>query len=67
MKQRLYIIATIMDSLKRDAMFYLAAAISDFYVPWDAMVRRVHLLRILVVAFGNKFLINHFFFLYITG
>jgi hypothetical protein len=30
-----------MDSLKRDAMFYLAAAVSDFYVPWETMVRRV--------------------------
>ena len=24
-------------------MFYLAAAVSDFYVPWEAMVRTVDL------------------------
>ena len=32
-----------MNTLKRDAMFYLAAAVSDFYVPWEAMVRTVDL------------------------
>ena len=32
-----------MNTLKRNAMFYLAAAVSDFYVPWEAMVRTVDL------------------------
>ncbi|KAE8653884.1 Phosphopantothenate--cysteine ligase 1 [Hibiscus syriacus] len=35
--QMLRIIASSMRSLERHAMFYLAAAVSDFYVPWKSM------------------------------
>ena len=28
-----------MSSVGLHGMFYLAAAVSDFYVPWDSMVR----------------------------
>ncbi|KAH7433658.1 hypothetical protein KP509_07G079600 [Ceratopteris richardii] len=35
--QILQIIATAAHSLQRLAMFYLAAAVSDFYVPWESM------------------------------
>ncbi|KAK3028852.1 hypothetical protein RJ639_037696 [Escallonia herrerae] len=36
-EQILRLIATSMSSLGRNAMFYLAAAVSDFYVPWESM------------------------------
>ncbi|KAF3788307.1 Phosphopantothenate--cysteine ligase 1 [Nymphaea thermarum] len=36
--QILQIVATSMDSLGPRGMFYLAAAVSDFYVPWMSMV-----------------------------
>lgn len=36
--QLLRILATAMEVLGPRAMFYLAAAVSDFYVPWAAMV-----------------------------
>ncbi|XP_031492093.1 phosphopantothenate--cysteine ligase 1-like isoform X1 [Nymphaea colorata] len=36
--QILRIVATSMDSLGPRGMFYLAAAVSDFYVPWMSMV-----------------------------
>ncbi|CAN6476835.1 unnamed protein product [Victoria cruziana] len=36
--QILQIVSTSMDSLGPRAMFYLAAAVSDFYVPWMSMV-----------------------------
>ncbi|GAB2282662.1 Phosphopantothenate--cysteine ligase 2 [Dionaea muscipula] len=36
--QLLQLIAISMRSLGPRAMFYLAAAVSDFYVPWDSMV-----------------------------
>lgn len=35
--QILRIIATSMNCLHKGAMFYLAAAVSDFYVPWETM------------------------------
>lgn len=35
--QILRIVAMKMEHLHKFAMFYLAAAVSDFYVPWDAM------------------------------
>eukprot|EP00250_Pteridium_aquilinum_P020599 c24874_g1_i4 orf=157-1101(+) len=35
--QALRIIATSMNALQKLAMFYLAAAVSDFYVPWESM------------------------------
>ncbi|MCO5590941.1 hypothetical protein L7F22_044917 [Adiantum nelumboides] len=35
--QILHIIATTLFQLKKLAMFYLAAAVSDFYVPWESM------------------------------
>ncbi|KAK2978590.1 hypothetical protein RJ640_006709 [Escallonia rubra] len=35
--QILRLIATSMSSLGQNAMFYLAAAVSDFYVPWESM------------------------------
>lgn len=37
-EQMLRIIALSMRSLGPHAMFYLAAAVSDFYVPWKSMV-----------------------------
>lgn len=36
--QILQLIATSMNNLGPNAMFYLAAAVSDFYVPWKGMV-----------------------------
>ncbi|KAJ7527321.1 hypothetical protein O6H91_16G048400 [Diphasiastrum complanatum] len=36
--QILQIVALAMNGLGHHAMFYLAAAVSDFYVPWDSMV-----------------------------
>lgn len=35
--QILRIIATLSNRLQKYAMFYLAAAVSDFYVPWESM------------------------------
>ncbi|XP_020520163.1 phosphopantothenate--cysteine ligase 2, partial [Amborella trichopoda] len=35
--QILRMVATSMNSLGTHGMFYLAAAVSDFYVPWDSM------------------------------
>ncbi|CAI9116389.1 OLC1v1017519C1 [Oldenlandia corymbosa var. corymbosa] len=35
--QMLQLIATSMNTLGPSAMFYLAAAVSDFYVPWETM------------------------------
>ncbi|MCO5591005.1 hypothetical protein L7F22_044981 [Adiantum nelumboides] len=35
--QILHIIATTLFQLKQLAMFYLAAAVSDLYVPWESM------------------------------
>lgn len=35
--QILRIIATSLNVLQKNAMFYLAAAVSDFYVPWESM------------------------------
>lgn len=35
--QILRIIATTLNVLQKHAMFYLAAAVSDFYVPWESM------------------------------
>lgn len=37
-KQILRMIAVSLRSLGPSAMFYLAAAVSDFYVPWESMV-----------------------------
>lgn len=37
-KQILRMIALSLRSLGPSAMFYLAAAVSDFYVPWESMV-----------------------------
>lgn len=37
-KQMLQMVATSLRSLGAHAMFYLAAAVSDFYVPWKSMV-----------------------------
>lgn len=37
-KQILQLIAVSLRSLGLSAMFYLAAAVSDFYVPWESMV-----------------------------
>ena len=36
--QLLKMVATCMSSVGPHGMFYLAAAVSDFYVPWDSMV-----------------------------
>lgn len=36
--QILRIIAMNMNQLQKRAMFYLAAAVSDFYVPWESMI-----------------------------
>lgn len=36
--QILRMVATSMRSLGSYGMFYLAAAVSDFYVPWESMV-----------------------------
>lgn len=36
--QILQLIASSMSSLGSNALFYLAAAVSDFYVPWESMV-----------------------------
>lgn len=36
--QILKIVATRLKKLDRHAMFYMAAAVSDFYVPWNKMV-----------------------------
>lgn len=36
--QILQIVAGSMKSLGSFGMFYLAAAVSDFYVPWESMV-----------------------------
>lgn len=36
--QLLRLIALRLNPLGSSAMFYLAAAVSDFYVPWDTMV-----------------------------
>ncbi|WCJ44102.1 Phosphopantothenate--cysteine ligase 1 [Euphorbia peplus] len=36
--QMLQLIATVMWDLEKRTMFYLAAAVSDFYVPWKDMV-----------------------------
>ncbi|KAG6402441.1 hypothetical protein SASPL_134634 [Salvia splendens] len=35
--QNLQLIASLMSSLGSRALFYLAAAVSDFYVPWESM------------------------------
>lgn len=53
----LQMIAISMTSLGAHAMFYLAAAVSDFYVPWTSMVwfniLSSHLLySILLAIFG---------------
>ncbi|KAL6634102.1 hypothetical protein ACP70R_026773 [Stipagrostis hirtigluma subsp. patula] len=37
--QLLKMVATSMSSVGRHGMFYLAAAVSDFYVPWDSMAK----------------------------
>ena len=37
-EQILQLIAVTTRSLGPHAMFYLAAAVSDFYVPWESMV-----------------------------
>ncbi|GJM85336.1 hypothetical protein PR202_ga01777 [Eleusine coracana subsp. coracana] len=37
--QLLKIVATSMSSVGLHGMFYLAAAVSDFYVPWDSMAK----------------------------
>lgn len=37
-EQMLQITAISMRSLGTHAVFYLAAAVSDFYVPWTSMV-----------------------------
>lgn len=37
-EQILRLIATSMKMLGPSGMFYLAAAVSDFYVPWESMV-----------------------------
>ncbi|KAJ1279682.1 hypothetical protein BS78_04G173200 [Paspalum vaginatum] len=37
--QLLKMVATSMSSLGPHGMFYLAAAVSDFYVPWDSMAK----------------------------
>lgn len=36
--QTLLMIALSMRRLESNALFYLAAAVSDFYVPWESMV-----------------------------
>lgn len=36
--QLLQMVATSMNCLGHRGMFYLAAAVSDFYVPWESMV-----------------------------
>jgi hypothetical protein len=35
------LIATALEPLGKRAFFYLAAAVSDFYVPWETMVRKI--------------------------
>ena len=37
-KQLLQMVATSMNCLGHHGMFFLAAAVSDFYVPWESMV-----------------------------
>ncbi|KAF0897697.1 hypothetical protein E2562_000413 [Oryza meyeriana var. granulata] len=37
--QLLQMVATAMNCLGRQGMFYLAAAVSDFYVPWESMAK----------------------------
>ncbi|VAI93378.1 unnamed protein product [Triticum turgidum subsp. durum] len=36
--QLLQLVSTAMNCLERHGMFYCAAAVSDFYVPWESMV-----------------------------
>lgn len=56
-EQMLQMIALSMRSLGPHAMLYLAAAVSDFYVPWKSMV---NMLKICVVLF------TLFFWLYVS-
>ncbi len=41
--QYLQIIAKALGPYGQQAMFYLAAAVSDFYIPWSQLVRQVAL------------------------
>lgn len=49
-EQMLQMVATSLRSLGTHAMFYLAAAVSDFYVPWKSMVM-VNMLNIAFLLF----------------
>lgn len=51
--QLLRLIALRLNPLGSSAMFYLAAAVSDFYVPWESMVSSVHSL-LEVLSSGGK-------------
>lgn len=41
----LQLIAASVGSLGQRMMFYLAAAVSDFYVPWNSMVMDLNVLK----------------------
>ena len=47
--QSLRTIAEALRPLGRHAVFYLAAAVSDFYIPWPQMVRLVFALQSLTL------------------
>jgi hypothetical protein len=45
-------VATSMSCVGLHGMFYLAAAVSDFYVPWDSMVRVIEDIFCAITHFG---------------
>ena len=48
--QSLRTIAEQLRPLGRHAVFYLAAAVSDFYIPWSQMVSRFYVLTSLTCS-----------------
>lgn len=56
--QILRLIATSLKILGPNAMFYLAAAVSDFYVPWESMVTLItNRLRFMFLYYLSNYII----------
>ena len=51
-KQLLQMVATSMNCLGHHGMFFLAAAVSDFYVPWESMIGSIFK-NVLSVRYSN--------------